>query len=126
MTGNDTDGTASMRRARLYRRVAQRLGVPGACAWEAEEGPPTAATLAAQAAWLRRAAEAERQLGLAGSWAHDRNRLQALRQAHALALELMLERAGETAAGAADAPATAGTVSPSREPCPGEHAGRAH
>lgn len=60
----------------IHARVTARLGVPAGIS-------PTE-----QIRWLERAAAAERQLGLAGSWAHDPNRLLALRQARALGAAL--------------------------------------
>ncbi len=66
----------------MHARVTARLGVPAGI------------SPADEIRWLERAAAAERQLGLSGSWAHDPNRLVALRQARALGAALAEARAG--------------------------------
>lgn len=85
-------GTAG--RPALYARIAHRLGVPHAEGSGNRSGF-TAAEIASHMRWLERAEAAECQLGRAGSWAHDANRLLALRQARELAHELVHEPAGE-------------------------------
>lgn len=66
----------------IHARVTARLGMPAGI------------SPADEVRWLDRAAAAERQLGLAGSWAHDPNRLLALRQARALGAALADAKAG--------------------------------
>ncbi|WP_249695662.1 hypothetical protein [Stappia sp. WLB 29] len=66
-TGGSGDGDIPL--SDIHARVTARLGVPAGI------------SPADEIRWLDRAATAERQLGLAGSWAHDPNRLLALRQA---------------------------------------------
>ncbi|MCC4246211.1 hypothetical protein [Stappia indica] len=73
-TGYGGDGDIPL--SGIHARVTARLGVPAGISPADEIG------------WLERAAAAERQLGLAGSWAHDPNRLLALRQARALGAAL--------------------------------------
>lgn len=69
-TGSSGDGDNPF--SDLQARVSARLGMPAGIS-------PTDGIR-----WLERAAAQERQLGLARSWAHDPNRLLALRQALAL------------------------------------------
>lgn len=73
-TGSGGDGDIPL--SDMHARVTARLGVPAGI------------SPADEIRWLDRAATAERQLGLAGSWAHDPNRLLALRQARALGAAL--------------------------------------
>ncbi|WP_417769938.1 hypothetical protein [Stappia sp.] len=121
-------GTAG--RPALYARIARRLGVPHA------EGSGnrlgfTAAEIACHMRWLERAEAAECQLGRAGSWAHDANRLLALRQARELAHELSDELVHEPVHEPAGEPAQEpvpdpqAPVSPSRESFPPARDGQA-
>lgn len=73
-TGGSGDGDIPL--SDIHARVTARLGVPAGI------------SRAEKIRWLDRAAAMERQLGLARSWAHDPNRLVALRQARALAAAL--------------------------------------
>lgn len=79
-TGYAGDGDIPL--SGIHARVTARLGVPAGI------------SPADEVRWLERAAAAERQLGLAGSWAHDPNRLLALRQARALGAALAEAQAG--------------------------------
>lgn len=115
----------------LYERVAQRLGVPHASRSGKGSGL-TAAEFARQLKWLDQAERAERQLGRDGSWAHDPNRLLALRQARDLARTFARKPARELTRGpeceasrrqpAPHRPA----FSPSRESFPPARDGQAH
>lgn len=69
-TGGGSDGDNPF--SDLRARVSARLGMPAGI------------SPADEIRWLEGAAATERQLGLARSWAHDPNRLLALRQALAL------------------------------------------
>ncbi|WP_428700307.1 hypothetical protein [Stappia sp.] len=108
----------------LYERVAQRLGVPQASRSGKGSGF-TAAEIARQLKWLDQAERAERQLGRDGSWAHDPNRLLALRQARDLARALARKQACELTRDPECEPSRRPAFSPSRESFPPAHGGQA-
>lgn len=99
----------------LYERIARRLGIPHA-ARSGKGSSFTAAEIARHLTWLDQAERAELQLARSGSWAHDANRLLALRQARELACELARRQP----------PAHRPTFSPSRGSFPPAHGGQAH